>query len=71
MATELFAVFGNDLALQLTPVGAGRYEVYLNDRKIWDRKEAPGHPYPNLAIIRDLREVIDQELAAVPAASAD
>jgi predicted Rdx family selenoprotein len=69
MATELFAVFGNDLALQLTPVGEGRFEVYLDERKIWDRKEAPGRPYPNLAIIRDLREVIDHALAALPAAA--
>src|SRR5438477_285316 len=45
MATELYAKFGNDLALALTPVGGGRFEVYLNDRKIWDRKEAPGRRY--------------------------
>ncbi len=72
MATELYAVCGNNVALQLTPVGGGRYEVYLNGEKIWDRKEAPGRPYPNLSIVRDLRQVVmDAVNAALAAAPAD
>jgi predicted Rdx family selenoprotein len=67
MATEMFAAFGKDLAIQLTPVGQGRYEVYLNGEKIWDKKEAPGKPYPNLGIIHDLTPVVQKALEAVPA----
>jgi len=67
MATELYAQFGNELALTLTPVGSGRFEVYLDGEKIWDRKEAPGRPYPSLAVVHDLREVIAQAIAAAPA----
>jgi predicted Rdx family selenoprotein len=70
MATELYAVCGNDLALQLTPVGGGRFEVYLNGEKVWDRKEAPGKPYPNLSIVRDIRQVVMaavQEAVSAPA----
>jgi selT/selW/selH-like putative selenoprotein len=68
MATELFATFGNALALTLTPAGSGRFEVYLNDRKIWDRKEALGHPSPSLAVVHDLRDIVREELALVGAA---
>jgi selT/selW/selH-like putative selenoprotein len=67
MATELFAAFGNKLALTLTPVGGGRFEVYLNDRKVWDKKEAPGHPSPSLDVVHDVRDLVRQELAAAPA----
>ena len=63
MATELYARFGNDLALTLTPAGGGRFEVYLNGRKIWDRKEAPGHPSPSLDVVHEIREVVSRELA--------
>jgi predicted Rdx family selenoprotein len=71
MATELFAVCGKDVALQLSPVGAGRLEVYLNGEKIWDRKELPDRPYPNLAIVRQLRQkVVDAVNAASVAAPA-
>jgi predicted Rdx family selenoprotein len=66
MATEMFASFGKDLAIQLTPVGQGRYEVYLNGNKIWDKKEAPGKPYPSLAIIHDLQPVVAKVLEEVP-----
>ena len=67
MATELFAKFGNDLAVQLTPAGQGRYEVYLNGDKIWDKREAPGKPYPSLAIIHDLVPAVSKAIEAAPA----
>ncbi len=69
MATELYVMFGRDLALTLTPVAGGRFEVYLNERKLWDRKEAPGRPYPSLAVVHDLQEIIAGELEALPAES--
>ena len=67
MATEMFAVFGKDLAIQLTPAGGGRFEVYLDGKKIWDKKEAPGKPYPSLAIIHDLVPVVQKAMEAIPA----
>jgi predicted Rdx family selenoprotein len=68
MATEFYAVCGNDLALQLTPAGSGTYAVYLDGEKIWDRKEAPGRPYPDLGIVRDLRQLVIAAVEAVKAA---
>jgi predicted Rdx family selenoprotein len=70
MATELYATFGNDLALTLTPAGGGRFEVYLNERKIWDRKAAPGHRSPSLDVVHDIREVVSRELVGVAGKSA-
>jgi predicted Rdx family selenoprotein len=70
MATELFAVCGKDLALQLTPAGGGRFEVYLNGNKIWDRKEVPGSPYPSLSHAREIRKAVVaaiEEAVATPA----
>ena len=64
MATELYATFGNDLAITLTPVGGGRFEVYLNNRKVWDKKEAPGWPSPSLDVVHDVRDLVARELAA-------
>jgi predicted Rdx family selenoprotein len=72
MATEFFAACGKDVALELTPAGGGTYEVYLNGEKIWDRKEVEGRPYPNLAIVRELRQkVVDAVKAAEVPAPAD
>jgi predicted Rdx family selenoprotein len=71
MATELYAVCGNDLALQLTPAGSGRFEVYLDGNKIWDRREAEGKPYPSLAIVRDIRQVVIAAVQEADAVSAD
>jgi predicted Rdx family selenoprotein len=71
MATELYAQFGNDLALTLTPAGGGRFEVYLNGEKIWDRKEAPGRSYPSLAVVHDLRDTVAQAIETAPATPVD
>ena len=40
----------------MTPVHDGRFEVYLNGEKLYDRKEAGDKDfYPSLAGLRDLR----------------
>jgi len=65
MATEMYATFGNDLAIQLSPVAEGRYEVYLNGDKLWDKKQAPGHPAPSLDLIHDLLPSIQAAMEAV------
>lgn len=66
MATEFWGEFGPDVAITLTPVGEGRLEVYLDGRKLLDRKEEEGR-YPGLDRVRELKTVIQEKLAAVPA----
>ena len=69
MANEFFSTFGGDAAISLTPGANGRFEVYLDGEKIFDRKEA-GNIYPDLSVVRKLKEVIKAKLEAVPAAAA-
>ena len=69
MANEFFSTFGGDAAISLTPGANGRFEVYLDGEKIFDRKEA-GNIYPDLSVVRKLKEVIKTKLEAVPAAAA-
>ena len=66
MATEFWGDFKGDVAVTLTPVGEGRLEVYLNGQKLLDRKEEDGR-YPGLDRVRELKKVIAEKLAAVPA----
>jgi predicted Rdx family selenoprotein len=69
VANEIFSTFGGDAAISLTPGANGRFEVYLDGEKIFDRKEA-GNIYPDLSLVRKLKEVIKAKLEAVPAAAA-
>ena len=69
MANEFFSTFGGDAAISLTPGANGRFEVYLDGEKIFDRKEA-GNIYPDLSLIRKLKEVVKAKIEAVPAAAA-
>ena len=51
----------------LTPVGEGRFEVYLDGKKLYDRKEAGDKDF--LASLRELRKVqgaLKDALDAVP-----
>ena len=68
MAAELCDGKVRETSIQLTPVGGGRFEIYLDGRKIYDRKEAgDGDFYPSLREIRKLREVLVDSLEAAPA----
>jgi len=69
VANEFFSTFGGDAAISLTPGANGRFEVYLDGEKIFDRKEE-GNIYPDLSLVRKLKEVIKAKLEAVPAAAA-
>jgi predicted Rdx family selenoprotein len=69
MATEMFATLGNELAIQLTPVAGGRYEIYLNGEKLWDKKTAPGRPSPSLDLIHDLLPKISAAMEAAETAT--
>lgn len=61
MANEFFRAFGGDVAISLTPGANGRFEVYLDGEKIFDRKEE-GNIYPDLGRVRQLKQVIKAKL---------
>ena len=67
MANEFFRTFGPDIAISLTPGANGRFEVYLDGDKIFDRKEE-GNIYPDLTVVRKLRGVIKAKLDSLVAA---
>ena len=68
MANEFFSTFGGDVAVSLTPGANSRFEVYLDGEKIFDRKEE-GNIYPDLSVVRRLKKVVQEKLAAMPAAA--
>jgi predicted Rdx family selenoprotein len=68
VANEFFRTFGADAAISLTPGANGRFEVYLDGEKIFDRKQE-GNIYPDLSLVRKLKQVIKAKLdSLVPAA---
>jgi len=68
VANEFFRAFGGDAAISLTPGANGRFEVYLDGEKIFDRK-GEGNIYPDLSIVRRMKKVIKEKLDAMPAAA--
>ena len=67
MANEFFRSFGPDVGISLTPGANGRLEVYLDGEKIFDRKAEEGK-YPDLARVRELKQVIQAKLDSLVAA---
>jgi predicted Rdx family selenoprotein len=67
VANEFFRAFGPDVGISLTPGANGRFEVYMDGEKIWDRKEE-GNVYPDLTIVRKLKGVIKEKLDSLVAA---
>jgi predicted Rdx family selenoprotein len=68
VANEFFRAYGPEVGVSLTPGANGRFEVYLDGEKIFDRKEE-GNIYPDLARVRKMKEVIKAKLEAVKAAA--
>ena len=68
MANEFFRAYGGDAAISLTPGANGRFEVYLDGEKIFDRKEE-GNIFPELGRVREMKKVILDKLEAIPAAA--
>ena len=66
MANEFFSTFGGDVAISLTPGANGRFEVYLDGDKIFDKIEE-GNVFPELKRVRDMKKVIQSKLEAIPA----
>ena len=70
MANEFFRAYGPDAAISLTPGANGRFEVYLDGEKIYDKKEED-NVFPNLARVRELKKVIQEKLDSLETAVAD
>ena len=68
MANEFFRAFGGDVAISLTPGSNGRFEVYLDGEKIFDRKE-DNNIYPDLGRVRKMKQVVQAKLETVSAAA--
>ena len=68
MANEFFSTFNKDVAVSLTPGANGRFEVYLDGEKIFDRKEE-NNIYPDLSLVRRLKKVVQEKLESMPAAA--
>jgi len=67
VANEIFRAHGGDAAISLTPGSNGRFEVYLDGEKIFDRKEE-GNIYPDLGRVRQMKQVIKAKLDSLVAA---
>ncbi len=68
MANEFFSSFAGDAAVSLTPGANGRFEVYLDGEKIFDRKEE-GNAMPDLIRVRKMKQVVQTKLDSIPAAA--
>lgn len=59
MAAELAEGRVKETEIQLTPSGAGRFEIYVNDVKVYDRMEAKeGDMYRGLRSMREARKAL-------------
>ena len=71
MAAELSSVNYRETAITLTPAEKGRFEVYLDAKKVYDRKEPGAVDFlPALREIHKIRESISQIFAEAPATAA-
>jgi len=68
VANEFFRAYGGSVAISLTPGANGRFEVYLDGDKIFDRKEED-NIYPDLSRVRKMKQVIQTKLDTVAAAA--
>ena len=60
-----------ETAITLTPAEKGRFEVYLDGKKVYDRKEPGAVDFlPALREIHKIRDAISQVFAEAPATAA-
>ena len=71
MAAELSSIDYRETAITLTPAGKGVFEVYLDGKKVYDRKEPGAVDFlPALREIHKIRETIREKFAADPSPAA-
>ena len=64
MASEFFAEGGKDVAIKITPGGAGSMQVYGDGDKIFDKMEDDGQ-MPTLPRVKEMRAIIRDRLGAL------
>jgi predicted Rdx family selenoprotein len=68
VAAELSSVNYRETAITLTPAEKGRFEVYVDGKKVYDRKEPGAVDFlPALREIHKIRDAIGQIFADAPA----
>ena len=68
VAAELSSINYRETAITLTPSDSGRFEVYLDGKKLYDRKEPGAVDFlPALKEIHKIRETVRELFAEEPA----
>jgi len=71
VAAELASTNYRDTGITLTPAEKGRFEVYVDGKKMYDRKEEGAVDFlPALREIHKIRDTIKEMFAGEPAAAA-
>jgi len=71
VAAELASTNYRDTGITLTPAGKGTFEVYVDGKKMYDRKEPGAVDFlPALREIHKIRESIREIFALEPATAA-
>lgn len=68
VAAELASVNYRETSIALTPSGGGRFEIYVDDKKVYDRKEGGSPDFlPFLREVHKAREALAEALKGAPA----
>jgi hypothetical protein len=68
VATEICDGRIRETDITLTPVHEGRFEVYINGKKVYDRKEAGEKDFlPSLREIGKAKQVLAEAITGAPA----
>jgi predicted Rdx family selenoprotein len=72
VATELAEGHIRETDITLTPVHEGRFEIYINGKKVYDRKESRAESMekdflPALREIGKAKQILRDEIGAAPA----
>ena len=71
MATELADGHIRETDITLTPVHEGRFEIYINGKKVYDRKEAGEKDFlPSLREIGKAKQMLRDEIGTTAPAAA-
>jgi hypothetical protein len=70
VAAELSSINYRETGITLTPAGKGTFQVFLNGKKVYDRKEPDAVDFlPALKEIHKIRETVRELFAEEPAAA--
>ena len=67
---EFFRAYGPDVAVTISPRGQSIMEVFLDGERIFD-KLGEGNVFPDLARIREMKQIIAAKIASLESVAAD